>query len=109
MAVRSGRKTGAGDTGSAGPSSQSHEDAGPTDRLAWLLRARNTATHRPPRTNLSLLLKRGQGLSRPLYSQSGWSESEALLETAQVGTIFGFLLDDTPVPTLTVSQVRPRS
>lgn len=76
---------------------------GPIDWLAWLLRARNTLTHRPPKTSFALLTsdrKRPTGFSRPFHRQPGWPEMEALLASSQGGGVFEMILNDEPASTL---------
>jgi hypothetical protein len=75
---------------------------GPTDWLAWLLRARNTVIHRPPKTWLALMTSdrgRPTGLSRPFHRQPGWPEMEAWL-TSGGGGEFEIILHDEPASTL---------
>jgi hypothetical protein len=48
---------------------------GPTDWLPWLLRARNTVTHRPPKTWFTLVTAdrtRPTGFTRPFHRQPDW-------------------------------------
>jgi hypothetical protein len=76
---------------------------GPMDWLAWLLRARNTLTHRPPKTLWAMLTSdrgRDTGLSRPFHRQPGWAEMEALLRTEGPEGLFGMVLKDEPASTL---------
>jgi hypothetical protein len=75
---------------------------GPTDWLPWLLGARNTVTHRPPKTHFALLTsdrRRPTGLTRPFHRQPDWPEMEALL-TSRQGGIFEMILNDEPTSTL---------
>jgi len=75
---------------------------GPADWLAWLLRARSTVIHRPPKTWLALLTSdrnRPTGLSRPHYRQPGWPEMEAWLSSRGRGA-FEIILNDEPASTL---------
>jgi hypothetical protein len=75
---------------------------GPTDWLAWLLRARNTVIHRPPKTWLALMTSdrgRPTGLTRPFHRQPGWPEMEARLTSRHEGE-FEIILNDEPASTL---------
>jgi hypothetical protein len=75
---------------------------GPTDWLAWLLRARNTVIHRPPKTWLTLMTSdrgRRTGLTRPFHRQPGWPEMEAWLTARHEGE-FEIILNDEPASTL---------
>jgi hypothetical protein len=75
---------------------------GPTDWLPWLLRARNTVTHRPPKTWLAFMTqdrKRPTGLTRPFHRQPGWPEMEAWL-SSRGGGAFAIVLNDEPASTL---------
>jgi len=75
---------------------------GPIDWLAWLLRARNTVIHRPPKTWLALMTSdrgRPTGLTRPFHRQPGWPEMEAWLNSRHEGE-FEIILNDEPASTL---------
>jgi hypothetical protein len=75
---------------------------GPTDWLPWLLRARSTVIHRPPKTWLVLMTADGRrptGLSRPFHRQPGWREMEAWLRS-RGGGVFEIILNDEPASTL---------
>lgn len=76
---------------------------GPTDWLPWLLRARSTVIHRPPKIWLVLVTDDGRrrptGLSRPFHRQPGWPEMEAWL-SSRGGGVFEIILNDEPASTL---------
>jgi hypothetical protein len=75
---------------------------GPTDWLPWLLRARSTVIHRPPKTWLALMTSdrgRPTGFSRPFHRQPGWPETEAWLNS-RAGGAFEIILNDEPTSTL---------
>jgi hypothetical protein len=76
---------------------------GPTDWLPWLLRARNTVTHRPPKTWFTLVTSdrtRPTGFTRPFHRQPDWPEMEALLTSRQGSGFFEMILNDEPASTL---------
>jgi hypothetical protein len=57
---------------------------GPADWLPWLLKSRNTATHRAARMSWNVMLgtaTRRQGLTELFWRQPEWSDTEAMLRT----------------------------
>ncbi|MCB0913690.1 MAG: hypothetical protein KDB60_18960, partial [Propionibacteriaceae bacterium] len=57
---------------------------GPTDWLPWLLKSRNTATHRAARMSWNVMLgtaARRQGFTELFWRQPEWSDTEAMLRT----------------------------
>jgi hypothetical protein len=55
---------------------------GPVDWLPWLIRARNSATHRPPKMQLDFLTgdrRSSIGMLHPFYRQPGWTDTETLV------------------------------
>jgi len=79
------------------------EAHGPKDWLPWLIRTRNTLTHRAPQTKIALVLEdRGapSGLTWPFHRQPGWAELEAFMKTAGGEGLNQILLDDDPQSTL---------
>ncbi len=73
---------------------------GPNDWLPWLIRARNSAAHRPPKLNMSFLLggKSGSmGMLHPFYRQPGWTDTETLAAgSGGHGPAEIFILKQTP-------------
>ncbi|GAW48099.1 MULTISPECIES: hypothetical protein [unclassified Nocardioides] len=61
---------------------------GPVNWMEWMLRQRDTAAHRAPKTSWMLLVSGGAPDPRtvfPFYRQPGWSEVEAMASTGVNG------------------------